>query len=102
MKPINADALETVASLCRQFQVERLELFGSGTEESFDSNHSDLDFLVEFQTMPPAEHSRAYFGLLFALEDHFGRPIDLVETVAVSNPYFLKRIESQRSVLYAA
>jgi uncharacterized protein len=102
MKPISGDTLETVALLCRKFRVERLELFGSAAQGTFDPNSSDLDFLVEFQTMPPVEHSRAYFGLLFALEDHFHQSIDLVETIAVSNPHFLKKIESQRSVLYAA
>ena len=93
---------ETLSELCQRHHVRLLELFGSGADASFNPERSDLDFLVEFQLMPPAEHSRAYFGLWFALEDLFGRKIDLVEGPAVTNPYFLKAIGSSRRVLYAA
>jgi hypothetical protein len=88
--------------LCRRHRVKSLELFGSGADGTFDPHHSDLDFLVDFLPLPPAEHSRAYFGLWFALEDLFGRPVDLVEAPAATNPYFLQTIQSSRHVLYAA
>lgn len=88
--------------LCRRHHVKTLELFGSAASGQFDADLSDLDFLVEFQPMPPAAHSRDYFGLWFALEDLFGRKVDLIETPAVTNPYFLQEIRSSRRVLYAA
>jgi predicted nucleotidyltransferase len=91
----------TLGDLCRRYRVQTLELFGSGADETFDSVRSDLDFLVEFQPMPPGDHSRAYFDLWFALEDLFGRKVDLVERPAVTNPYFLKAIGPSRRVLYA-
>ena len=43
-----------------------------------------------------------YFGLLEALEALFGRPVDLVMTAAIKNPYFLQGIEPSRTLLYAA
>src|SRR5882762_8619916 len=59
--------------LCQRFQVKTLELFGSATDGRFDPHRSDLDFLVDFLPMPPGPHSKAYFGLLFALEDLFSQ-----------------------------
>ncbi len=93
---------EDLDRLCRRFQVKTLELFGSAAQGSFDPNGSDLDFLVEFEPLPPVQHADSYFGMLFALEDLFHRKIDLVEITAVHNPYFLKSINQNRRVLYAA
>lgn len=39
---------DAVAELCRQFHVERLDVFGSAASGGFDEETSDLDFLVEF------------------------------------------------------
>jgi predicted nucleotidyltransferase len=91
-----------VAGLCRRFHVKTLELFGSATSGDFNLEKSDIDFLVEFLPLEPGLHAKAYFGLWFALRDLFGRKVDLVETAAVRNPYFLKVIKDQRQVLYAA
>jgi predicted nucleotidyltransferase len=82
--------------------VRRLELFGSATRDDFDDTTSDLDFLVEFEEMPPAEYADAYFGLLAALESLLRRRIDLVVLSAIRNPYFLESINRSRTVLYAA
>lgn len=91
-----------IAESCRQYRVRRLELFGSATGDRFDPRTSDLDFLVEFEHLPPAEHSRCYFGLLFALTDLFHREVDLVETGAIRNPYFLRAIANDRVLVYPA
>jgi hypothetical protein len=50
----------------------------------------------------PAESARFYFGFLFALQNLFGRDVDLVESAAIQNPYFLKSIATERVLLYAA
>ena len=90
-------------SLCRRYNVQRLEIFGSAvSEDKFDARNSDLDFLVEFLPMNIGEHSKAYFGLLEALQDMFARPIDLVEIKAVNNPYLMESINENRSSIYAA
>ena len=51
---------------------------------------------------PERELADRYLGLLTDLEDLFGRPVDLVMTAAVKNPYFLRQIQSSRTLLYAA
>jgi uncharacterized protein len=50
----------------------------------------------------PSESARCYFAFLFALQNLFGRDVDLVETAAVQNPYFLQSIAKDRVLLYAA
>jgi len=93
----------TIELLCSKYRVKSLELFGSAlTEENFDTEKSDLDFLVEFLPLQPGQHADAYFGLLEAIEDLFGRNIDLVMTKAIRNPYFLESINRNRKVIYAA
>jgi len=91
-----------VAELCRRYQVQRLEVFGSATSERFDAQTSDMDFLVEFLPLEPGTRADAYFGLLEELQALFGRPVDLVMTRAITNRYFLEAIAPQREVLYAA
>jgi predicted nucleotidyltransferase len=91
-----------IEELCRRFHVKRLDIFGSAVTGKFDPARSDLDFLVEFEELEPIERSRSYLGLLFGLEDLFGRHIDLVEPTAIRNPFFASDVEEHRRELYAA
>ena len=96
------DNYELLKCLCKQYHVQRLEIFGSAlTGDGFDSEGSDLDFLVEFLPLEPGEHADAYFGLLEAIEDLFDRHVDLVMPRAIKNPYFLESINKSREVIYA-
>jgi predicted nucleotidyltransferase len=102
MGPAIAQLKSEIAELCRRFSVRRLELFGSATGEGFDPQHSDVDLLVEFEALADGQHADAYFGLRESLATLFNRPVDLVMTRAIRNPYFLKAIEPTRTLLYAA
>ena len=102
MEHLVADKAQQVAAVCRRFRVRRLDLFGSAATGSFDPASSDLDFLVEFHDLQPGEWADAYFGLLAALEELFSRPVDLVMSSAVRNPYLLRSIAATKTVLYAA
>jgi len=88
--------------LCERYRIARLELFGSAATGDFDSDTSDLDFLVEFLPLNPGEYADAYFGLLDSLQTLFGRPVDLVMPAAIKNPYFVESLNKTRMVLYAA
>jgi hypothetical protein len=94
--------LEDLYALCKRLPVRRLELFGSAATGEFVDAASDLDFIVEFLDLSPLQHGDAYFSLLHALEDLFGRPVDLVELPPPeqANPYFLKTIARSRQVIY--
>jgi len=93
---------EALTALCRQYSVERLDLFGSATDDSFNPQRSDLDFLVTFAPCTPSEHYTRYFGLLESLESLFGRAVDLVEAGAMRNPYFIRQVNKSRRLLYAS
>ena len=91
-----------IARLCREFHVQRLELFGSALNAGFDSGRSDFDFLVEFAPLPSGEYATAFFSFKAALERIFERPVDLVVASAIRNPYFRQSIEQSKALLYAA
>ncbi len=93
---------DDMLSYCQQFQVQRLFLIGSAATGEFDPNHSDLDFLVTFAPAEPVDKADRNFDLLFALEDHYGRSIDLVEENAITNLVFKESLERSRIQLYAA
>ena len=90
-----------IAALCRKYAVRRLLLFGSAGTDRFDEATSDIDFLVEFDDTPVSRFD-AYFGLKEDLEALFGRPVDLVSTAALENPYFAESVASTSRELYAA
>ena len=99
---LQQQVIRSLVSLCRQYRVRELALFGSATGEMFDAEASDLDFLVTFEPMLPAEHMRNYFGLLEDLEALMHRKVDLVEQVSVRNPFILASILKNKVDLYAA
>jgi predicted nucleotidyltransferase len=92
---------DEVAALCRQSGARRLDIFGSAARGDFDPATSDLDFLVEFEDVPPARYAQAYFSLKEGLERLFGRPVDLVTDSGLANPYFRDRIASESRNVYA-
>ncbi len=88
--------------LCRRYNVRRLEVFGSAATGDYKAGSSDLDFLVEFDSLPRGTYPDTYFGLLEDLEEFFGRPVDLVVSKAVRNPYFRRSVEATKVLIYAA
>jgi predicted nucleotidyltransferase len=96
------ESISELSTLCVKHGVHRLALFGSGTGNRFDPATSDLDFLVEFKSMTPAEHAESYFGLLEDLEALLKIPVDLIEPEPIRNPYFRESVEESRVVLYDA
>lgn len=88
--------------LCRRYLVRRLELFGSAATGQYVPGHSDLDFLVEFEPAAMDRYADIYFGLLEALQQLFGTPVDLVVAAAIKNPYFRESVDQTKALLYAA
>ena len=91
-----------LSELCRRHHVLRLAVFGSATRHDFDPQRSDLDFLVDFESLTPGEHADSYFDLLEGLESLFDRRVDLVESSTLRNPYRRQEIEATQVVLHAA
>ena len=78
MTPAIEENRKAVADLCHRLDVERLHVFGSAASDRFDTEASDLDFLVEFRRSDTMTLADQYFGLLSALEELFDREVDLV------------------------
>jgi len=102
MIPEITEQSAAIESLCRRFRVRRLELFGSAATGGFNPQSSDLDFLVEFDSLRADEYADAYFGLLEGLKNIFKREVDLVMFESVRNPYLRESIQRSRTLLYAA
>lgn len=102
MNPIIESNHQEFVALCKRYHVGRIELFGSGVDERFDAETSDLDFLVVFEDLGPGEYADAYFGLQETLQELFQRPVDLVVATVIKNPYFLEQIAKTRTLLYAS
>ena len=96
------DKLPDLKPLCVKHRVRRLSLFGSAAAGGFDPAHSDVDLLVEFRPMPPAQHADCYFGLMEDLQALLGARIDLVEPGPIRNPYFRREIERTQVTVYDA
>lgn len=92
---------QALTELCNRSGARRLDVFGSAARGDFDPTRSDLDFIVEFDALPPAQYAKAYFELKEGLESLFDRPVDLVTAPALTNPYFSERISAERLNLYA-
>lgn len=93
---------EDLLRLCREYDVRRLDLFGSAAKGNFDPQRSDLDFVVDFNNLNVENAADRFLGLLVDLEGLFGRRVDLVSYRAVRNPYFKQVIDQTRITLYAA
>ena len=102
MNSIIEKKLEEMIALCEKRRVRRLALFGSAAGDSFDPATSDIDLLVEFHPMTPAQHADNYFGLMEDLEKLFGFEIDLLDPAPIQNPYFKQALEQTQVVLYGS
>jgi len=92
---------DKIAGFCRQHRIKTLSLFGSATRDDFGPD-SDVDVLVEF-----ADDARvSLFDMariereLSALFDN--RPVDIVTTSVLRNPYRRQAILRDLERVYVA
>ena len=94
---------EALQAVCRRNGVRRLDLFGSDSRGDFDAKRSDFDFLVEFdRAHAKALSLKGYFQFKKELEAILGRPVDLIETRELRNPYLKASIERSREPVFEA
>ena len=101
MIPLIAEKQTEIARLCDRFHVRRLDVFGSAARGEIDPKRSDLDFLVELSLDGSDRALDVYFGLKEGLEELFGRPVDLVMSDEVANPYVRAEMDRDRLPVYA-
>ena len=89
-----------VLEACRAFGVRRLEVFGSSVR--FPESARDVDLLVDFGEHPVKGYAAAFFGLKETLEKLFGKPVDLLTSDSLDNPYFRQSVEATKQLVYEA
>ncbi|MGD0633001.1 MAG: nucleotidyltransferase domain-containing protein [Beijerinckiaceae bacterium] len=103
MHPAILEKRGELITACEQFNVARLDIFGSAARGGdFNNATSDADFLVDFV---PGTKSDVYFDLKETFERILGRHVDLVERKAIetSRNYIRRRhILSQAESVYVA
>jgi predicted nucleotidyltransferase len=100
--PLSKPQLAAITTACSQHHVARLYLFGSRLRPDYRPGQSDIDLLVEFQPLQPAELVDAYFGLEEQLADSLGTAVDLVMASARRNPIVQADIDASKQLIYAA
>jgi len=88
-----------IIELCKRYRVKSLYVFGSILTTRFSDN-SDVDMEVDFNEMPLEEYVDNYLDLKEALENLFGRNVDLLESKAIQNPVLRDNISNSRRLVY--
>ncbi len=103
MHAIITEKREELAEICRRYDVERLEVFGSAARGTdFNPETSDADFLVKFRPQNDRATLQQYFDFAEELRQTLGCPVDLVESEAIRNPYLCVAINKSRELVYAS
>ena len=91
---------QEIAALCRTHRVQTLWVFGSATTDAWDSETSDIDFLVDLGGYDAGVADR-YLELADDLEETLGRRIDLVSIGGLRNNRRLREeLERTRVRIY--
>jgi len=88
-----------INKLCKQNRVKSLYVFGSVLTDKFNDK-SDIDLLVDIDSNDPLVYADNYFNLKFTLQELFKRPIDLLESKAMKNPYIIRNIDNSKFLIY--
>jgi len=88
-----------INKLCKQNRVRSLYVFGSVLTDRFNDK-SDIDLLVDIDSNDPLDYADNYFNLKFALQELFKRPIDLLASKAMKNPYIIMNIDRSKFLIY--
>ncbi len=91
--------MDQIKRLCNLYSVRALFAFGSITTSKYSTN-SDIDLVVDIDSIDPITYSDNYFSLKFQLEKLFDRHIDLLEQKAIKNPYLKKQIDQTKVLVY--
>lgn len=91
--------IDKIIILCNLHKVKELYVFGSAITDDFTEN-SDIDLLIQFDSIDPVEYFDNYMDIKEKLEALFNRPIDLVENQAIKNPIFRRSIDNNKKLIY--
>ena len=88
-----------IIQLCDTHHVETLYVFGSVSTNTL-SETSDVDLLVKFKKFNISNYFQNYMDFKQSLQKIFNRDVDLVEEQTLSNPFLIKSINKNKSLIY--
>jgi predicted nucleotidyltransferase len=88
-----------ILTLCKTHKVKSLYAFGSVLTDKFNDK-SDVDLIVDFEPIDVLDYGDNYYDLKFSLENILNRNVDLLEEKAIKNPYFRKRLNQNKKLIY--
>ncbi len=91
--------MQRIIALCKKHKVRKLFAFGSVLTSRFNEG-SDVDLLVTFNKAEVGDYFDNYFDFKYALEELFGRDVDLLEEQAIRNPYLKKNVDATKTLIY--
>jgi len=92
--------MEKIRDFCRKWKIKEFSLFGSVLREDFRPD-SDVDVLILLEDDAPWDLFD-WVDMIEELKIIFGRPVDLVEKSAITNPFRRHNILRTHQVIYAA
>jgi predicted nucleotidyltransferase len=101
MNKIVTDKIDELIQLCKDYNVKSMYAFGAVCTEFFDDK-SDIDFMIIFEDNSVVRNSFKYVELHFKLQDLFGRKIDLLTDLSMSNLYTRDRLEQTKQLIFEA
>lgn len=91
--------IQKIAALCKKYKVNKLFVFGSILTNRFNDD-SDVDLVVSFNKAEVSDYFDNYFDFKYALEELFGREVDLLEEQTIKNPYLKKNVDTTKALIY--
>lgn len=91
--------IQKIVALCRKYKVNKLFAFGSILTDRFNDS-SDVDLVVSFNKAEVSDYFDNYFDFKYALEELFGREVDLLEEQTIKNPYLKKNVDATKALIY--
>jgi predicted nucleotidyltransferase len=86
--------------LCKNHDVKSLYAFGSSITNGFKEDSSDIDLLIELNTIDPIKKGETLLKLWDKLEAFFQRKVDLLTLSSIKNPILKKNIEASKVLVY--
>ena len=93
---------DPLAKICAQYGVQEMYAFGSVLIEDEFTSDSDIDLAVVFNRQQIKGSFDQYMEFKAALENLFGRPVDLVSLKQARNKVFLRELHRTKRQVYAA
>ncbi len=91
--------IQKIVALCKKYKINKLFVFGSILTNRFNDD-SDVDLVVSFNKEEVSDYFDNYFDFKYALEELFGREVDLLEEQTIKNPYLKKNVDATKALIY--